>query len=312
MFRDFKTFKENRGTVWISEGITPILGSTKNPEPHVSLPVGDFNPETRSYYVIDQGTAVGVEVENNYLVPSTNQDYTVTYDSVDAAAGVTQADGTPVTPGDTRVFVKRKPVGVVIWDILQNPKTLPNDFQTHLTQTAPTIRTTGYIMLPIVHKVINDPYNPAAGMESYLRYMYGFENGDLVTVDHYPNDILAADCPTARPGGIRRMIHESDDLALGAAYDGNMQVGADPSTPGTPDNAFIAFDNIAYKLGKVMAVETMEEFNAGGLETVRGDGVNVQSDSTHGFPMHIWNSFKNHFEDDAYTKKIVYVNIDIR
>jgi hypothetical protein len=303
MFRDFKTFKENRGTVWVSEGITPILGSTKNPEPHVSLPVGDFNPETRSYYVIEQGTAVGVEVENNYLVPSTNQDYTVRYDSVDAAAGVTQVDGTPVTPGDTRVFVKRKPVGIVIWDILQNPKTLPNDFQTHLTQTAPTIRTTGYIMLPIVH--INADKN-GNGAERYMAHMYGFEPGDLVTVDHHPNDILATDCPTARAGGIRRMIFAKDDATLGMDYNGNMQ-----PLNGTDLDA-IHPDNFGYVLGKVLYVEDHKEFNPGGLDTVRTDGINVQGDATRGFPMHVWNHFKNYIDNDAYTKKIVYVRIDIR
>lgn len=283
-------FYEKRGHVWYSEGITPICGSEKNPAPHVGLPVGEYNEETRLHYVFDQGTFVSVE--DGMLVPCNGgKPNTVVYSATDNKAGVIDVStGKKVVVGSNKVFKANKPFGVLVWDVFQNPETMPNGFKVDTTQTAPTIRTEGAIVLPMVHKLDTAITGDSAEADKALvkKYYADLEVGDFICSDSVgdtANSVKLADLvPTARTGYIRKWISGED----------------------APEQI----------VGRVIALEEDTQWSTQGLEYIKSDEVDVQSESTHGFPRHIWNAFKDSRIDsnlvDKYARKVVIVNINTK
>ncbi len=280
-------FYEKRGHIWYSEGITPICGSTQNPAPHIGLPVGEYNEETRLHYVFDQGTVVSVE--DGMLVPCNGgKDTEVLYSATDKAAGVKDiATGKTVVVGATKTFKANKPIGVLVWDVFQNPATMPNGYKVDTTQTAPTIRTEGAVVLPFVHK--KEEFIVDADKKALVKKYYAdLEVGDLVCADSHGEianlSVLADLAPTARPGYLRKWIAGED-----------------------------SFEQI---VGRVLAVETENEWSTQGLEYIKADEIDVQSESTHGFPRHIWNAFKETKTDsdvsDKYARKIMIINLNTK
>lgn len=291
MFRPTNTFFEKRGHVWYSEGVTPICGSEKNPSPHVGLPVGEYNPETRLHYVFDQGCAVSVQ--DGMLVPCNGgKQNIVTYSANDTAAGVIlNSTGAKVKAGETYTFKANKPIGFLVWDVFQNPETMPNDYKIDTTQTAPTIRTEGAIVIPMVYKKqdsITGTSDDTANKARVKKHYQDLEIGDLVCADciaDATDKALMADlAPTARTGGFRKWI-EGEDKA----------------------------EQI---VGRVLAIEDENQWSTQGLEYIKADGVDVQSESTHGFPRHIWNAFKetttNATEKPKYDRKVLILNLQSR
>lgn len=280
-------FYEKRGHVWYSEGITPICGSVQNPAPHVSLPLGEYNEETRLHYVFDQGTFVSVE--DGYLVPCNggvaNE---VVFSATDKQYGVIDsATGKTVVVGAKKTFKANKPIGVLVWDVFQNPETMPNGFKVDTTQTAPTIRTEGVVVLPMVHKL--DGAIVAAEDKALVKKHYAdLEIGDLVcavsTGTMAEAAKLAELVPTAKTGYFRKWI---------AGEDAPEQI-----------------------VGRVLAIEEDTQWSTQGLEYIKADGVDVQSESTHGFPRHIWNAFKETKVDaeltDSFARKVVLININTK
>lgn len=293
MFRPKESFYEKRGHVWYSEGVTPICGSRNNPSPHVALPVGEYNAETRCHYVLDQGTIVSVQ--DGMLVPCNGGvANTVTYQIGDVSAGVIDpTKDKKVVAGETFEFKANKPIGFLVWDVFQNPETLPNGYKVDTTQTAPTIRTEGAIMIPMVY-MPSESISSENGDEdgNYKKrvkaYYEELEVGDLVCADIITNAEDASKmkvfAPTAKTGGFRKWVEGKD--------------------------------KIPQIVGRVIAIENDYEFSTQGLEFIKADGVDVQSDSTHGFPRHIWNAFKDSKTDstkrEKYIRKVIIVNLETR
>lgn len=283
-------FYEKRGHVWYSEGITPICGSEKNPAPHVSLGLGEYNEETRLHYVIDQGTFVSVE--DGMLVPCNGgKANEVLYSATDKQHGVVDiATGKTVTVGSKKTFKANKPIGVLVWDVFQNPDTMPNGFKVETTQTAPTIRTEGVVVLPMVYKLDSAITGDSAEADKALvkKFYADLEIGDLVCADStgtVENAAKLSDLvPTARTGYFRKWI---------AGEDAPEQI-----------------------VGRVLAIEADSQWSTQGLEFVKADGIDVQSEATHGFPRHIWNAFKETKVDSTltnlYSRKVVLINTNTK
>jgi hypothetical protein len=143
-------FFSDRGHVWMSEGLTPIFGFEKNPSPHIALPLGFYHAEARAHFVIEQGTFLSQQ--DNMLIPANGGiPNTVTYTQKDVDGGVLSDFGVKVAYGDTKTFAANKPLGITYWDYLQSSFTLPNGFQTHLSQMLPTIVTEGVFIVPLVY-----------------------------------------------------------------------------------------------------------------------------------------------------------------
>jgi hypothetical protein len=307
MFQAAELFNEKRGHVWVSKGVTPICGWVKNPSPHVGLPVGEKNEEARSRYVIEQGTFLSIFEDQ--LVPANGGIADeVTYSALDVEAGVQDGAGSVVTAASTKTFAANKPIGVTIWDLLQNPATLPNGFQTHLLQTAPTIRTEGVIVLPIVYMTdaaITADATIAANIKADMQLltdMYQFEVGDLLVPDSMMTDTRAIGLrkvvPTARTGGVRKFL-EAD-----------VTMSADAIAAGFPT---MTADSVTQIVARVIATTTDRKYPTAMLKQYRTDGVDIQGDATHGFDRHLWNAFKGTLEGSSpnnYVRKAIMININ--
>ena len=301
-------FFSDRGHVWMSEGLTPIFGFEKNPSPHIGLPLGFYQAEARAHFVIEQGTFLSQQ--DNMLIPANGGiANTVTYTQKDVDGGVLSGFGIKVAYGDTKTFAANKPLGITYWDYLQSSFTLPNGFQTHLSQMLPTIVTEGVFIVPLVYMTdaaidADGTLGPIAADAKKVRdALYGFGIGDLVAPDciknHAHSLVAKRLAPTVKTGGVRRFLEAP--VVLGAAA----------KTAGFFD---YAADSLAQVTGRVMYIADDFEYPTQMLNMSKTDGIEVQGDGTHGFDRALWNAFKETLTDatkkSKYHRKVMLVNVN--
>lgn len=301
-------FYADRGHVWMSEGLTPIFGFEKNPSPHIALPLGYYHNEARSHFVIEQGTFLSQQ--DGMLIPA-NGGYanTVTYTQKDVDGGVLSDYGVPVSYAETRTFAANKPLGITYWDYLQSSFTLPNDFQTHLSQMLPTIVTEGVFIVPVVYMTdaeidADATFTAIANDVKAVRNgLYGFEVGDLVAPDvikdHAHMLVAKRLVPTIKTGGVRKFLEAPITVSAGAKTAGFFDYEA---------------DSIAQNVGRVMYICDDYNYPTQMLMNSKTDGIEVQGDGTHGFDRALWNAFKETLKDSAkkakYVRKVMLVNVN--
>ena len=301
-------FFSDRGHVWMSEGLTPIFGFEKNPSPHIALPLGFYHAEARASFVIEQGTFLSQQ--EGMLIPANGGiANTVTYTQKDVDGGVLSDFGVKVNYGDTKVFAANKPLGITYWDYLQSSFTLPNGFQTHLSQMLPTIVTEGVFMVPVVYMtdaaIAADATLGAiaADAKAVRNGLYGFGVGDLVAPDSIRDSAHAIVAkrlvPTVRTGGVRKFLEAPITVSSAAKTAGFFDYAA---------------DSIAQVTGRVMTIVDDFDYPTQMLNMSKTDGVEVQGDGTHGFDRALWNAFKNTLTDatkkSKYLRKVMLVNVN--
>ena len=256
-------FKREGRNIWVSEGNSPTIGSNGNPSPDPRLAgCGIYDPDAQCPVVIPMATVISMN-SSDFMVPCTSGvDYIQTATASDVEYGVKNNAMTGVVAeGDTFTIKANAPIGVQIYDVLQNPicSDAYGNWKTDISQDTPTIKCEGLIAIPVIFKTAGGKYD--------------LQPGDNVCGDGAPTK---AENPGAYVGMFRRLEKTED---------------------------------IKFKVGKVLRVEDASSYNKGGLNFVKGDGLNVSSDSTKGFSPAIWDTFKK--VDDTYSKKIVYIKITL-
>lgn len=192
-----KPFKREGRNIWVSAGDSPTIGSNGNPSPDPRLPgCGIVDPDAQALVVIPMASVISIN-EAGFMVPCTSGvDYTFTKKDSDVQYGVknNSFSGTAVA-GETFVVKGNAPIGVQIYDVLQNPICQDGygNFKTDITQETPTIKCEGLIAVPVIFKTAGSKYD--------------FAPGDNVCGDGAP---LVAENPGAYVGMFRKLDKTED------------------------------------------------------------------------------------------------------
>ena len=188
--------KREGRNIWVSEGNSPTISSNGNPSPDPRLPgCGIVDKDAQALVVIPMASVISIQ--DSFMVPCTSGvDYTMVKTAQDVQYGVRNAalNGTAVA-GETFVVKANAPIGVQIYDVLQNPICADAEgaFKTDLSQENPTIKCEGLIAVPVIFKTAGSKYD--------------LQPGDNVCGDGAP---LVAENPGAYVGMFRRLEKTED------------------------------------------------------------------------------------------------------
>ena len=160
-------FKREGRNIWVSEGNSPTIGSNGNPSPDPRLPgCGVIDPDAQAMVVIPMASVISIN-ESDFMVPCTSGvDYVFTKTATDVQYGVKNESLSGVaTAGETFTVKANSPIGVQIYDVLQNPICADEygNYKTDISQETPTIKCEGLIAIPVVFKTAGGKYDLKVG-----------------------------------------------------------------------------------------------------------------------------------------------------